>query len=132
MASKYCYLHATGYAKFGKISEPVQGAGASAEALADGVQASISTSSDGLKPTRRVREPPGGAHSNIFGGCDDEDDALARAPPKPQGQYDEPVRAQPQPQEEEEPQGLALPSTMKPSRYGGLLLTCSVAECLPP
>ncbi|TEB36118.1 hypothetical protein FA13DRAFT_1727679 [Coprinellus micaceus] len=104
------------YAKFGKISEPVQGAGASAEAPADGVQASISTSSDGLKPTRRVREPPGGAHSNIFGGCDDEDDALARAPPKPQGQYDEPVRAQPQPQEEEEPQGLALPSTMKPSR----------------
>ncbi|KAJ3548435.1 hypothetical protein NMY22_g1269 [Coprinellus aureogranulatus] len=108
------------YAKFGKISEPT---GASAEATAEdgnNVSASTSTTSGGFKPTRRVREPPGGAHSNIFGGAEDEDDALANAPPRPEVQRNEPARAQvpaaAQPEEEEEEQGLALPSAMKPSR----------------
>lgn len=108
------------YAKFGKISEPT---GASSEASADAdnsIEASTSTtSSGGFRPTRRVREPPGGAHSNIFGGDEDEGDALANAPPRPEIQRNEPARAQvpaAQPEEEEEEQGLALPSAMKPTR----------------
>lgn len=36
---------------------------------------------DGFRPSRRVRTTPGGAHTNIFG-HEDDDDALANAPPR--------------------------------------------------
>lgn len=41
-----------------------------------------STAASDFKPTRRVRDPPGGVTHAIFGGADD-DGALSTAPPKP-------------------------------------------------
>ncbi|KAI0668563.1 hypothetical protein C8Q78DRAFT_1047816 [Trametes maxima] len=74
------------YAKFGKLSaaeassEASEAAGQSSEAAA--VAPSESSVADDFKPTRRVRDPPGGRQHNIFGDNID-DDALAGAPPKP-------------------------------------------------
>ncbi|KAJ7349446.1 hypothetical protein DFH08DRAFT_144456 [Mycena albidolilacea] len=69
------------YVKFGKISGSSPAASTVAPATSTG---SIATSpSSDFKPTRRVRDPPGGHRTNIFA---DEDvlDALSMAPPKEQ------------------------------------------------
>ncbi|CDO69040.1 hypothetical protein BN946_scf184834.g47 [Trametes cinnabarina] len=69
------------YAKFGTIS----GGEGAAEASAGPESApgtSEPTVAGDFKPTRRVRDPPGGATHRIFGDLQ-EDDVLASAPPKP-------------------------------------------------
>ncbi|KAI0781297.1 hypothetical protein BD413DRAFT_504258 [Trametes elegans] len=73
------------YAKFGKITGgAVDAAETDPSASSDFVPAAqASAGAADFKPTRRVREPPGGAHHALFGGDAGEDDALARAPPKP-------------------------------------------------
>ncbi|KAF6764885.1 hypothetical protein DFP72DRAFT_869503 [Ephemerocybe angulata] len=109
------------YAKFGKLSEPTEASAASAtESAQEGnTTASYeSISTGGFKPTRRVREPPGGSHSNIFQ-AGDEDDALSQAPARPGIQHNEPARAQvptAKDDEEEEPSGIPFTSTVIPSR----------------
>ncbi|KAI0654721.1 hypothetical protein C8Q70DRAFT_1024881 [Cubamyces menziesii] len=77
------------YAKFGKISSESP-AGAEAAPTADDAAAPASAAStspatvaDDFKPTRRVRDPPGGVTHRLFGTDVDDDDALAMAPPKP-------------------------------------------------
>ncbi|KAI0648211.1 hypothetical protein C8Q79DRAFT_954343 [Trametes meyenii] len=73
------------YAKFGKLSaaeasgEAPEAAGQTSEAVA--AAPSESSAASDFKPTRRVRDPPGGRQHNIFGDNID-DDALAGAPPK--------------------------------------------------
>lgn len=107
-----------GYAKFGNLSEPSEESAASVESESK-VSASANTATDasGFKPTRRVREPPGGSHSNIFT-VEDDDDALSLAP-KSDGQRNAPppapapVVAQP---EEVEHTGIPFGSSVKPSR----------------
>ncbi|KAI0831794.1 hypothetical protein BC628DRAFT_1310449 [Trametes gibbosa] len=75
------------YAQFGKISGEVtasageSSAGPEASAAAKNLAPAVQATSD-FKPTRRVRDPPGGRQHNIFGD-DAGDDALAGAPPKP-------------------------------------------------
>ncbi|OSC97659.1 hypothetical protein PYCCODRAFT_1440042 [Trametes coccinea BRFM310] len=73
------------YAKFGKISGETatvnaDEGSAGSESAATAVQES-SVAGD-FKPTRRVRDPPGGVTHRIFGDLQD-DDVLATAPPKP-------------------------------------------------
>ncbi|KAJ7470509.1 hypothetical protein FB451DRAFT_1253939 [Mycena latifolia] len=70
------------YAKFGKLADGAVGSPAPVSTVASGVAAAASPSAD-FKPTRRVRELPGGPRTNIFA---DEDvpDALSLAPPKPE------------------------------------------------
>ncbi|KAI0713384.1 hypothetical protein C8Q76DRAFT_460269 [Earliella scabrosa] len=67
------------YAKFGKLSGDTSVAKDSGSAGSSAASASAPAAD--FKPTRRVREPPGGAHANIFQ-HDVDDDALAGAPPK--------------------------------------------------
>ncbi|KAJ8468998.1 hypothetical protein ONZ51_g9282 [Trametes cubensis] len=80
---------ALGYAKFGKISsDSPAGAeaaptGDDAAAPASAASTSPATVADDFKPTRRVRDPPGGVTHRLFGTDVDDDDALAMAPPKP-------------------------------------------------
>ena len=72
-----------GYAQFGKLSGDADvGQGSTATTTASSASTSQAAPATDFKPTRRVREPPGGSHSNIFQ-YDGEDDALAYAPPKP-------------------------------------------------
>ncbi|KAJ7135006.1 hypothetical protein C8R43DRAFT_1021860 [Mycena crocata] len=71
------------YAKFGKIGDGAVAAtaisaGPTASTVASG---SAAASPSDFKPTRRVRELPGGPRTNIFGD-DDVPDALSMAPPK--------------------------------------------------
>ncbi|RPD65770.1 hypothetical protein L226DRAFT_529919 [Lentinus tigrinus ALCF2SS1-7] len=69
------------YAQFGKLSGGTDIGQSSAAAPTTASSPSVPASD--FKPTRRVREPPGGSHSNIFQyGGDDESDALAAAPSK--------------------------------------------------
>ncbi|KAJ7667231.1 hypothetical protein B0H14DRAFT_3102529 [Mycena olivaceomarginata] len=73
------------YVKFGKISDAGPGSSPAASTVAPATSTgsiAASPSSD-FKPTRRVRDPPGGHRTNIFA---DEDvlDALSAAPPKEQ------------------------------------------------
>ncbi|KAF8212505.1 hypothetical protein K438DRAFT_1806629 [Mycena galopus ATCC 62051] len=71
------------YAKFGKLSDAAVGPPAvhSAASLSDVASTVSASASSDFKPTRRVREPPGGARTNIF--ADEEvPDALSMAPPK--------------------------------------------------
>ncbi|KAH9857723.1 hypothetical protein C2E23DRAFT_748213 [Lenzites betulinus] len=74
------------YVQFGKISgEGSASAGessAGSEATPTAAAASAAQATSDFKPTRRVRDPPGGRQHNIFGDSAD-DDALAGAPPKP-------------------------------------------------
>ncbi|KAI9056837.1 hypothetical protein FKP32DRAFT_1598722 [Trametes sanguinea] len=73
------------YAKFGKISGETAAANAEeGSAGSESAAAAAQESSDAgdFKPTRRVRDPPGGATHRIFGDLQD-DDVLASAPPKP-------------------------------------------------
>ncbi|KAG7092218.1 hypothetical protein E1B28_008585 [Marasmius oreades] len=64
----------TEFATFGKLSEDAQTSVAAAN---------VSGNSDAFKPTRRVRDVPGGKHTDIFGEhFQNEADALANAPPK--------------------------------------------------
>ncbi|KAJ7109126.1 hypothetical protein C8R44DRAFT_801717 [Mycena epipterygia] len=69
------------YVKFGKIGDTVAETPAAGNLQSESAGPSQSAASADFKPTRRVREPPGGRTSNIFG---DEDvlDALSLAPPK--------------------------------------------------
>ncbi|KAI0328095.1 hypothetical protein GY45DRAFT_1355333 [Cubamyces sp. BRFM 1775] len=76
------------YAKFGKISGDSPAGTEAAPAAADAATSGESTTSpatvaDDFKPTRRVRDPPGGTTHRLFGNDVDDDDALAMAPPKP-------------------------------------------------
>ncbi|KAF5376535.1 hypothetical protein D9757_008283 [Collybiopsis confluens] len=71
---------ASGYAKFGQISTPIS-TSESAPAVAPSTSTTTAADTEGYKPSRRVRQAPGGGHSDIFG-TNDEDDALAQAPPK--------------------------------------------------
>nr|GAT57592.1 predicted protein [Mycena chlorophos] len=71
------------YAKFGKMTEGAPAAPAETEeevAPTTTAPAAPAPAND-FKPTRRVRELPGGARTNIFGD-DDEEGALSAAPPK--------------------------------------------------
>ncbi|KAJ6611745.1 hypothetical protein B0H10DRAFT_2054914 [Mycena sp. CBHHK59/15] len=70
------------YAKFGKISDSAGTPGVATVVSADPKNASFSSTE--FKPTRRVRELPGGPRTDIFGN-DDVIDALAMAPPKAHG-----------------------------------------------
>lgn len=70
-----CWIE--GYATFGTLA---------AGALSDtqdpvAAEASGAQTHDTFIPTRRVRDPPGGKHHDIFAN-DQEDDALSTAPPK--------------------------------------------------
>lgn len=107
---------ALGYAKFGKLSEAPNEASASGGAAEN---TSVGAS-DSFKPSRRVREPPGGSHSNIFAN-DEEDDALSQAPPKPQHLESTQTRANERQisadAEPEEESGINFTSSVKPSRY---------------
>ncbi|RDX45481.1 hypothetical protein OH76DRAFT_1408058 [Lentinus brumalis] len=74
------------YAQFGKLS----GGANTNELPAAGTTSSTTTTTPSpsapasdFKPTRRVREPPGGSHANIFNFNGDDNDALAAAPQKP-------------------------------------------------
>ncbi|KAJ6455842.1 hypothetical protein C8R45DRAFT_1035889 [Mycena sanguinolenta] len=69
------------YVKFGKISDADSGSPAANPAPgASAGPVSASASSD-FKPSRRVRDPPGGPRTNIF--ADEEiEDALSTAPPQ--------------------------------------------------
>jgi len=64
------------YAKFGKIAESSSASGAVASDPA------VVTEYETIIPSRRVRAPPGGKHTDIFS-HESEDDALSKAPPKP-------------------------------------------------
>ncbi|KAJ7219037.1 hypothetical protein GGX14DRAFT_434283 [Mycena pura] len=68
------------YVKFGKIADSADDAQYTASGTTVASDATPAPSTD-FKPTRRVRELPGGARTNIFA---DEDvpDALSTAPPK--------------------------------------------------
>ncbi|KAJ7694102.1 hypothetical protein B0H17DRAFT_470384 [Mycena rosella] len=69
------------YAKFGKIADSDFGSPAASTAASDSAAASPAAD---FKPTRRVREPPGGSRTDIFA-VEDVLDALSLAPPKPEG-----------------------------------------------
>ncbi|KAF7338509.1 hypothetical protein MVEN_02077000 [Mycena venus] len=114
------------YAKFGKISDgaaPAVAPVASTPSSNKEGPASASPSSD-FKPTRRVRDPPGGARTNIF--ADEEvPDALSTAPPKAEAAatsyastaVDVPVAAAAVSDEtEEKSEGNATGTGIKPSR----------------
>ncbi|EMD34518.1 hypothetical protein CERSUDRAFT_117364 [Gelatoporia subvermispora B] len=74
------------YARFGKISDGGTSTTAS-QATSPIVEPSSGAASpepaadSGFRPTRRVRDVPGGAHTRLFG-SDEPDDALASAPQK--------------------------------------------------
>ncbi|EJF62553.1 hypothetical protein DICSQDRAFT_135514 [Dichomitus squalens LYAD-421 SS1] len=72
------------YAQFGKLaSGPPAESAPAPPAAAPEPAATESTPATDFKPTRRVRDPPGGRTHNIFGGADDDDnDALSAAPPQ--------------------------------------------------
>jgi hypothetical protein len=64
-----------GYAKFGKLkAEPEKAAG----------ESDAEASTNDFRPSRRVRDVPGGQHTDIFA-QGDEGDALSTAPPKEGG-----------------------------------------------
>ncbi|ESK88427.1 hypothetical protein Moror_14716 [Moniliophthora roreri MCA 2997] len=105
------------YATFGKFSEDVV-----PQITASTSNLSVSESnSDVFKPTRRVREAPGGKHTDIFGDdFQDEGDALSTAPPR---DGTEPLVSPPLPSKasdntvaEEEHTGFDFSSRPKPSR----------------
>ncbi|KAJ7489952.1 hypothetical protein B0H11DRAFT_2229459 [Mycena galericulata] len=69
------------YAKFGKIADGADGAVESRVAVTVASGSVTPSPSTDFKPTRRVRELPGGPRTNIF--ADEEvPDALSMAPPK--------------------------------------------------
>ncbi|KAI0350108.1 hypothetical protein OH77DRAFT_1507173 [Trametes cingulata] len=71
------------YAKFGKLSgDASAGTGASSSGTDNAAVDQQTSASTDFKPTRRVRDPPGGRQHDIFGHTVD-DDALSTAPPKP-------------------------------------------------
>ncbi|KAJ3723496.1 hypothetical protein DFJ43DRAFT_1092061 [Lentinula guzmanii] len=102
------------WAKFGKISSEMSPSDSNMSVTAS----TSSTTSEEFKPSRRVRQAPGGGHTDIFGG-DDEDDALSQAPPKETEGTEittSPAMTQEQAQYEEDHSGINFPSQVKPSR----------------
>ncbi|KAK7043711.1 hypothetical protein VNI00_008323 [Paramarasmius palmivorus] len=106
------------YATFGKLSEDAE---SQITASVAGLSVSESTS-ETFKPTRRVREAPGGKHTDIFGGdFQNEGDALSQAPPRSEAEI---PASPPLPtasedktaEEEEEHSGFDFSSKPKPSR----------------
>ncbi|KAH8829688.1 hypothetical protein DL96DRAFT_1074510 [Flagelloscypha sp. PMI_526] len=103
------------YAQFGTITEGVTSADASsniAETSATVTSAAPATGEE-FKPTRRVRDPPGGKTHSLFGD-DLEEDALSKAPPPaPGAQTVLPPSITPIPPKtkEEEEYGLDMPSS---------------------
>jgi hypothetical protein len=67
------------YAKFGKMSTSMI-ASESTASITSSESTSSTADTEAFKPSRRVRQTPGGGHTDIF--SSNEDDALARAPPK--------------------------------------------------
>ncbi|KAG9036197.1 hypothetical protein FRB95_009560 [Tulasnella sp. JGI-2019a] len=65
------------YAVFGRMSDEVAGQqvapATQAAAVTQPAQAGTTTSSDGFKPTRRVREAPGGFQTDIFGDYEEDE-----------------------------------------------------------
>ncbi|KAI0710451.1 hypothetical protein C8T65DRAFT_648407 [Cerioporus squamosus] len=70
------------YAQFGKLSGGANIGQTSVVESTTSATSSPSAPASDFKPTRRVREPPGGSHHNIFQFGGGDDDALAAAPPK--------------------------------------------------
>ncbi|KAJ3726302.1 hypothetical protein C8R42DRAFT_622926 [Lentinula raphanica] len=103
------------WAKFGKISSSEMGTSESTTSLTPST--SSTSTSEAFKPSRRVRQAPGGGHTDIFGE-NDEDDALSQAPPK-ESEGTDPGTNTTKTQEEaepEEPSGINFTSQVKPSR----------------
>ncbi|KAJ3770995.1 hypothetical protein FB446DRAFT_742094 [Lentinula raphanica] len=103
------------WAKFGKISSSEMGTSESTTSLTPST--SSTSTSEAFKPSRRVRQAPGGGHTDIFGE-NDEDDALSQAPPK-ESEGTDPGTNTTKIQEEtepEEPSGINFTSQVKPSR----------------
>ncbi|KAF9533345.1 hypothetical protein CPB83DRAFT_845108 [Crepidotus variabilis] len=97
------------YAKFGKLSEATQ------EQVKDALEvAGSANAANGFRPSRRVRDVPGGSHTDIFAA--DEDDALSAAPPKPEEA--KPAQQAPVSRDtaDDEHQGIDFGSSFKPSR----------------
>jgi hypothetical protein len=107
-----------GYAKFGKLSAPE--GGASIQAAAQGSTEESPGASEGFRPSRRVRDPPGGVSSLFHASEAETDDALSQAPPRPTDQSVEQTQAIEEPTTSAEPEeeyGLDFPSGFKPTRY---------------
>ncbi|KAL0578450.1 hypothetical protein V5O48_003550 [Marasmius crinis-equi] len=108
------------YATFGKLSEEVNQPSVSASDSAASVSGSAGGDADAFKPTRRVREAPGGKHTDIFASdFQSEGDALASAPPIDESQLpaSPPIPAAPeQPATNEEESGFDFSSKFVPSR----------------
>ncbi|KAJ3760213.1 hypothetical protein EV360DRAFT_81410 [Lentinula raphanica] len=120
------------WAKFGKISSSEMGTSGSTTSLTRAsftskpkssshrqptASTSSTSTSEAFKPSRRVRQAPGGGHTDIFGE-NDEDDALSQAPPKESEGTDSgtnTTRTQEE-AEPEEPSGINFTSQVKPSR----------------
>ncbi|KAJ4488241.1 hypothetical protein J3R30DRAFT_3434511 [Lentinula aciculospora] len=102
------------WAKFGKISSEME---ASESTTSITSSTSSATASEGFKPSRRVRQTPGGGHTDIFG-SNDEGDALSQAPPKETEAElaANPSSAQDESQVDEEHLGINFTSHVKPSR----------------
>ncbi|KIK63868.1 hypothetical protein GYMLUDRAFT_162876, partial [Collybiopsis luxurians FD-317 M1] len=99
------------YAKFGKLSTPTT----PSEATPSVTPSASSTTDDEIyKPSRRVRQAPGGGHTDIFGG-NDGDDALSQAPPKETESVASPSVPHQEPTENEHT-GINFTSQVKPSR----------------
>ncbi|KAL0071622.1 hypothetical protein AAF712_001479 [Marasmius tenuissimus] len=109
------------YATFGKLSES-EAPAVSASGSAAGVSASESGDSelDAFKPSRRVREAPGGKHTDIFASdFQSEGDALASAPPKDDSEFpaSPPIPAAPEaPAPNDDESGFDFSSKFVPSR----------------
>ncbi|RXW24190.1 hypothetical protein EST38_g1647 [Candolleomyces aberdarensis] len=106
------------YAKFGKLSAAPEG-GASTEGASS---EQSSGAAEAFKPSRRVREQPGGTShmSSLLQGGGEADDALSQAPPKPVDPSAEQARADEKETttsaEPEEEYGINFSSGFKPTR----------------
>ncbi|KAE9406480.1 hypothetical protein BT96DRAFT_915424 [Gymnopus androsaceus JB14] len=99
------------YAKFGKLSATSEREPESTPSVAPSTS-STSVTNDFI-PSRRVRQVPGGAHTDLFGG--NEQDALSQAPPQ---ETEEATASVPQEevQAEDEHTGINFTSHVIPSR----------------
>ncbi|KAF9066855.1 hypothetical protein BDP27DRAFT_1329861 [Rhodocollybia butyracea] len=102
------------YAKFGKMS-----AGVASSENTPSITPSTSTTAEeeAFKPSRRVRQVPGGAHTELFGD-NEAGDALSTAPPKEvdETEIGSPSITHEEVQEEDEHTGINFTSHVKPSR----------------
>ncbi|KAJ3860200.1 hypothetical protein EV359DRAFT_85572 [Lentinula novae-zelandiae] len=103
------------WAKFGKISSAMDPSESVASITSS---TSSATASEAFKPSRRVRQTPGGGHTDIF--SSNEDDALSQAPPKEiTSESEMPASssvAQEDMRDEDEHSGINFTSQVKPSR----------------